>query len=107
MSVSSVSTTTRVYDFMAYKTLKDSQKIGEVINTCRLDRGDDQRGLGKKIHKSAACISRWEKGSRKPDPQDVADVTLALYDKRPAENYCQQCPVSWAWRKVTDHLQPA
>lgn len=97
----------RVYDFMAYKAKKTESKIGEVIKVSRLDRGKNQEDLGNEIHKSAACVSRWENGSRQPDPKDVADITLALNDRRPAEAYCNDCPVAEAWRKVTDHLRLA
>ena len=103
----SAPTMARVYDFAAYKNRKTESQIGEVIKVSRLDRGKNQDELGNEIHKSPACISRWEGGSRNPDPGDVADVTLALNDRRPAETFCNECPVSHAWRVVTDHLRLA
>ena len=92
------------------KTRRVSLSIpfGEHVANARNDQGVTQEQLGDRVGYSQSIVSRQETGKLEYTPRDAAAVALVLGKRSLLEHYCNNCPASLAYRRMTySKPQPA
>lgn len=75
--------------------------FGMYAANARINQGITQETLGYRVGFSQSIISRQETGRLEYAPRDAAAVAMALGNRRLLERYCDTCPVSKAYQRMS------
>ncbi len=77
-----------------------SVPFAEWLRTFRENAKISQKELAQRTGYSQSVISRWETGAIEVYPHEAAHMAAALSERRLAEYYCHQCPMSACMEKI-------